>query len=145
MQKPDATWFAFLAVTFAVVGLTGIFACFAAPLPLARALAREAALTEAQAALAAPDPARALEALRPRLGDSAAALLPIGGDMPSRIEAERRAMHLRFQAEAEATASRLRLLIAVVTVVAALFGCILMGAAQNRRNPTPETSNTRDK
>lgn len=145
MQKPDATWFAFLAVTFAVVGLTGIFACFAAPLPLARALARDAALTEARAALAASDPAKSLEALRPRLGDSAAALLPPGGDMPARIEAERRAMHARFAAEAEATASRLRLLIGVVTVVAAVFGCVLMGAAQKRRNPEAETSNTRDR
>ena len=53
MQKTDPTWYAFLAMTFAVVGLTGLFASFAAPLPLARALARDAALNEAQAALAA--------------------------------------------------------------------------------------------
>jgi hypothetical protein len=143
--RPDATWFAFLACAFAVVGMTGIFACYAAPLPLARALARDAALAEAQAALAAPDAAARLEALRPRLGDSAAMLLPPGGDMPARIAAERRAMHARFSAEADATAGRLRLMIAIVTVVAAVFGCVLLGAAQKRRNPAAETSNTRDR
>ena len=133
MQKPDPTWFAFLAMTFAVVGLTGIFASFAAPLPLARALARDAALNDAQAALAAPNPAAALEALRPRLGDSAAALLPLGGDMPARIAAERGAMHARLQAEADATATRLRALIGIVTVVAAVFGCVLLGASARSR------------
>ena len=81
MQRIDPTWFAFLAMAFAVVGLTGAFASFAAPLPLHRALTREAALDDALIAVSAPDPKAALEALRPRLGDSAAALLPIAGDM----------------------------------------------------------------
>ena len=36
-------------MTFVVVGLTGLFATFAAPLPLQRALLREAALDEALA------------------------------------------------------------------------------------------------
>jgi hypothetical protein len=132
MQKPDPTWFAFLAMAFLVVGLTGLFASYAAPLPLARALARDAALDAAQEALAAPDPAAALEALRPRLGDSAAALLPAGGDMPARIAAERRAMHARLEAEADATASRLRMLIMVVTVMAGAFGAVILGAARGR-------------
>jgi hypothetical protein len=133
MKQIDPTWFAFLAMAFAVVGLTGIFASFAAPLPLARALARDAALSEAQALLAAPDPAASLEALRPRLGDSASALLPAGGDMAARIAAERLAMRARLGAEAEATATRLRVLIAIVTVVAALFGCVVMGASRRSR------------
>ena len=43
MKKIDPTWFAFLAMTFVVVGLTGVFATFATPLPLYRALSRDAA------------------------------------------------------------------------------------------------------
>lgn len=150
MQRIDPTWFAFLAMAFAVVGLTGAFASFAAPLPLHRALSRDAALDDALIAVAAPDPKAALEALRPRLGDSAAALLPIAGDMPARIAAERRAMRTRLTADAETTATRLRWLLGIVTLTSALFGGILMGAAarqntgvQNRRNPAAETSNTR--
>ena len=42
MQRIDPTWFAFLAMAFAVVGLAGAFASFAAPLPLHRALSRDA-------------------------------------------------------------------------------------------------------
>ncbi len=57
--------------------------------------------------------------------------------MPARIAAERRAMHARFQAEASATAGRLRLLIGVVTAVAAVFGCVLMGASHGRARPAP--------
>jgi hypothetical protein len=133
MQKTDPTWYAFLAMTFAVVGLTGMFASFAAPLPLARMLARDAALNEAQAALTGSDPAAAIETLRPRLGDSAAALLPLGGDMTARIAAERGAMHARLQAEADATATRLRVLIGIVTVVGAVFGGVVMGASRRTR------------
>ena len=142
MQKTDPTWFAFLTITFLVVGLTGVFASFAAPLPLARALARDAALSDALTALATPDPVAALEALRSRLGDSAGALLPIGGDMPARIAAERTAMHVRLQAEADATASRLRLLIAVVTLTAATFGCVLLGAAVSTRRRQDKVAST---
>jgi len=46
-DRPNVALAAFVAMAFAVVGLTGVFATFAAPLPLERALAREAALDEA--------------------------------------------------------------------------------------------------
>jgi hypothetical protein len=64
----------------------------------------------------------AIAALRDRLDDSAAALLPVGGDMPARIAAERTAMRARFLAEAAAVATRIRWLICVITIMAALFG-----------------------
>jgi hypothetical protein len=120
------TWTAFLAMAFIVVGLAGMFASYAAPLPLERAMARETALDAALQAARGPDPAGAIEALRDRLGESAEALLPVGGDMPARIAAERVAMRARLSAEAAAEASRLRLLIGIVTVMGAVFGAAVL-------------------
>ncbi|MDE2199286.1 MAG: hypothetical protein KGJ41_09695 [Rhodospirillales bacterium] len=122
MQRGNGTWMAFLAITFAVVGLLGVFATYAVPLPLERALAREATLDDALAALHGPNPAAALEALRPRLGSSAAALLPPGDDMPARIAAERVAMRRHFHIEAAAEATRMRWLISIMTVVCGVLG-----------------------
>jgi hypothetical protein len=127
-----ASWTAFLAMAFVVVGLTGIFATYATPLPLARALARETALDEAEAALHRPDPAAAIEALRPRLGESAQALLPVGGDMAARIAAERRAMRARFSQEAEIAATRTRWIIGLVTLMGIAFGAAILNVARRR-------------
>lgn len=121
-----ATWVAFLVMAFVIVGLTGVFASYAVPLPLQRALAREAALDDAMAAARGPDPQAALTALRDRLDDSAAALLPAGGDMAARIAAERTAMRTRFLTEAAAVGTRVRWLICVITVMAALFGIVVL-------------------
>jgi len=122
----DPTWSAFLAMVFVVVGLAGLFASYAVPLPLERALARDTALDAAQAAAHGPDPAAALDALRPQLGDSATALLPPGGDMDARIAAERIAMRTRLQTESDTVALRTRWLLAVVTVMGAVFGVAIL-------------------
>jgi hypothetical protein len=133
-QGVGGTWIAFLTIAFAVVGLTGLFATFAAPLPLERALAREAALDEALAAARSPDPRAALEALRPRLAESAdAILLPavvVGDDLEARVTHERVAMRARLQTEAQAEGNRLRWLICVVTLMAAAFGAAVLHAAR---------------
>jgi len=120
----------FLAMAFAVVGMTGLLAAFIAPLPLERALQREAVLDEVLVAVRASD-AAALEALRPRLGDSAAAVLPAGGtsvaaDFEARVAAERVAMRARRLGEAESTQARLGMMLGVVTLVAAAFGAVMM-------------------
>jgi hypothetical protein len=128
-KNPFATWAAFLAMTIAVVGLVGLFATYACVLPLQRAMARDIALDDAAAALQGAAPAAAIEALRPRLDDSAAALLPIGGDMPARIAAERTAMHARFAADAEVTAVRVRWMIGIVTVMSIVFGAAILKIA----------------
>ncbi len=120
------TWIGFLIITFAIVGLTGLFATFAAPLPLERAMSREQALDDAQVAAHGPDATQAIEALRPRLDESAAALLPVGGDMDARIAAERAAMRTRLQIEADAISLRLKWLVSVVTVMCAAFGVALL-------------------
>lgn len=128
----DTGWTAFLAMAFVVVGLSGIFASYAAPLPLARAVEREAALDEALAAAHRPDAQAAIEALRPRLAESADALLPVGGDMDARIAAERRAMRARLMAEAGAAATRARWIIGVVTLMGIAFGAAVLHAARGR-------------
>ncbi len=129
------TWIAFLAMAFAAVGLVGLFATFAGPLPLQRALAREAALDAAQAAAREPQPAAALAALRPALDDSADAILPAAPDaagptLEQRIARERTAMRARFAADARALATRLRWLICLVTIMAAAFGITILHASR---------------
>ena len=131
MARPIAPLAAFMAMAFAIVGLTGLFATFAAPLPLQRALAREAALDRAAAAAGSAEPEAALAALRPQLGKSAAALAP-GPGLDGRIAAERAAMRARFAVESAVTLTRLRWLVAVITAMGALFGVALLGMAGRR-------------
>ena len=113
-------------MAFCLVGLIGLFATYAAPLPFQRELRREDVLTELAAT-----PSAARPALRDALGDSADAVLIGNGPIEPRIDAERRAMRTRFAAEAEGTARRLRWLIVLVTLTGAGFGAIALGL--NRR------------
>lgn len=115
----------FLMMCFGVLGLTGLLAAHVAPLPLERALQREAVLDEALAAGRAGN-AAALEALRVRLGDSAQAILPPGAEFEAKVAAERTAMRARRLAETEATATRLRWMLILVTLLAGGFGSAMM-------------------
>lgn len=125
------SWLGFLAAAIGAVGLIGLFATFAAPLPLQRAMAREAALDEAVTIARGPDPAVALEALRPRLDDSAGAVLPYAPDLEARVARERPAMRARFATEAAIVATRLRWLIGMVTLMAVTFAAaVLRGASR---------------
>ena len=126
------TWIGFLSMAFAIVGLTGLFASYAAPLPRERELAREVALDDALATAHAPDPAAALAALRDPLGGSAKAVIDGAGPLAQRVHGERLAMRARLQAEAAATDTRLRWLISVVTVMGAAFGAVVIGATARR-------------
>ena len=125
-SPPIWTWLGFLAAAICAVGLMGLFATFAAPLPLQRALAREAALDDALAIARGADPAPALEALRSRLDDSAAVVLPYAPDFEARVARERPAMRARLEAEAAAIARRLRLLVVVVTLMAIAFAAAVL-------------------
>ena len=131
-SKTSPTWIAFLAISFGIVGMIGLFATVAAPLPLERAMLRDAALDDALKAASTPNPAEALAALQDRLGDSAEAISKGQGDLPTRIQTERAAMRAHFTAEADATASRLRLLIIVVTLTAAGFGVLILAGLGGR-------------
>ena len=129
------TWMAFVAMTFVVVGLMGLFATYAAPLPLERALARDAALDEALAASGTPDERTRLDALRSALGESGPAIAQGEGPLLARIQRERAVTRRAFLAEAEALANRLRLMIVIVTVVCGGFACAIVGGL-SRRPPT---------
>jgi hypothetical protein len=128
VKRNSGTWTAFLAMTFIVVGLTGLFATYATPIPLERALARDAALDEALATEGQPNQAALLEALRDRLDDSAAAVIKGTGPLAVRVAAARNAMHAELQHEADAIGDRLRFMIIVVTVLGIVFGAVILGA-----------------
>jgi len=117
----------FLAMCFVIVGLVGLFASFAAPLPLQRALTREHTLDEAEAALAGPNPQAAIAALKDRLDDSAPALIPLPADAHAAIQAERVAMRARFLSDSDVVNTRMRWMIIIVTVMSAIFGVAITG------------------
>ena len=115
-------WTGFLVAAFCVVGMIGLVASYAAPLPYQRELSRDAALD--RLLLTAPDQR---ERLRDALGDSADAVLQGTTPLSQRVAAERTAMHARFTVEADELASRLRLMIVVVTLMAATIGAVALG------------------
>ena len=124
---PNYALMGFLAAAIAVVGMVGVMATYIAPLPLQRAMAREAVL-DALLADGGADYAR----LAPQLADSAAAVKP-GPELAARIAAERVAMRARLQAESDGTAARLRVMALVCSLVAMLFGAVALGAGHRRR------------
>ena len=125
MRRNTGTWMAFLAAAFGVVGLMGLFASYAAPIPLERAMARDATLDEA---LATDGAKPALEQLRDRLGDSAATVIDGAGPIAARVASARAAMHTSLRAEAVAIGDRTRLELLVVTIVGAGFGLIILAS-----------------
>ena len=131
-QRMSGSWIAFAAMAFIVAGMAGIFTTYALPIPMERGFALDAALDDALAAARGPDPAAALAALRPRLGESAAAVLDGPGTPEERIQRERAAMRSRFIAEEEATAVRLRWLCAMITLMGALFVGVIVGGLSRR-------------
>jgi hypothetical protein len=131
MAGRNGAWMGFMAMTFAVVGLTGLFASYAAPLPLERAMQREGAF---DAALAPNLSSAERDALRMQLGEDAAQVLDGAGDLAARVEAARHTARRRFKTEEEAVTSRLRLLVVVVTGAGALFGVAMLSVATRPPN-----------
>ena len=133
-DKPGdtATWAGFLVMAFAVVGLIGAFSTYAAQLPFDRAFARSQTLDAAVAASHAPDPAAALAALRPLLGESADRVLTGAGTMEARVAAERSRMLADLHAEGADYGLRLRVVIAAFTAAAALFGVMVLSIVRRK-------------
>ncbi len=130
MSEPGGTsgdWIGFLLAAIVVVGLAGLFATYAAPLPYQRALAIERVMAKLPAL-----PATAWPQYREALGDSAPAILDGSGPMAARVAAERPVMEARFAREAAAEAWRLRLTLVVVTALACGFGVVLMRLQRGR-------------
>ncbi len=120
----------FIAMCYGIIGLVGIFATFAVPLPLQRAIAREATLDEAQIALHSANPQAGLAALKDRLDDSAAAFTPLPANPDAAIAAERLAMRARLQEDSAAIAERMRWMIGAITILAGAFGIALSGGGR---------------
>jgi hypothetical protein len=114
------TWMAFLVMTIVVVGLTGLFASYALEIPVERVALRDAAL---DLVLTGADP----KSLADSLGDSAPALTGDKAGLPARVAAERTRMHAEIAAEAAAVARRVRWLVVIVTVLGAVFACVIAG------------------
>jgi len=123
------TWTAFLMMCFALVGMAGLFASFATTIPWERAVIRGAVLDSVLDAARAPDAPARLEGLRPVLGPIADRLFTGPGDIRDRVAAERATMLDEQRREADSVAHRIRILVIVVTVMAALVGAGIMALA----------------
>jgi hypothetical protein len=127
------SWSAFLVMLFAVVGLCGLFASYATSIPLERGVARSALLDETLQASGLPDGPARMERLRPRLGALGDAVLDGPGTLPDRIAAARAVVVDEQQREAGSLAYRTRLMLGVVTALAALLAVGILNLA--RRTP----------
>lgn len=132
-NRPIAGLAGFLACAFLVVGLTGVFATYAVPVPLERALQRDAAIDQAGQVLDAPDAAARLQAMAPALGEQAGLLAEAGTPVAARVARAHEAARAELSREAEAIATRMRWLIVQLTVCAAGFGIAVLAVAARQR------------
>jgi hypothetical protein len=122
-------WVAFLVVCFLVTGLTGLFASYSGVIPLERAIHRSRALDNA---LTTDGSAAALSHL---LGGDADLVARGSGDLLARVARAREAVLSEGEREAAAVASRTRLMLGVITVLAAGLGAgILLLAGRPARD-----------
>ena len=132
-MRDGAAWTAFLLMCFAVVGLSGLFASYATSIPLERALARGAALDQALLAARLPDAPARIEALRPALGSSADTILSGPGDVVDRVVAARATVLAEGEREARSVAHRVRIMVGIVSLLAAGLGAGIMALARKAR------------
>ena len=123
-------WVAFLLVCFLLTGLVGLFASYAASIPLERALYRLTAL-DAATATGTPD----ADAIRTVLGANAADLLTGPGELPTRLRRARAVVRREGEREAAAIGRRTRLLVGIVTVLSAAIGAGILMLASRRPSP----------
>jgi hypothetical protein len=131
-QKIDGSRIGFLATSFLVVCLVGVFASYAAPIPYARGLLKEQALDDALATAGKPDQAALLTTLSDRLGEQADLVLHGPGPLPQRIAQARAEARTEALTEGEAEATQMRLLVIVTSIVCAIFGMALSGVGRLR-------------
>ena len=129
MRMPDA-WTAFLLMLFAVVGLCGLFSSYATSLPWERGMARSVLLDDVLAAGTAPDAAQRMEALRPQLGSLASEVLDAPGTLSARVAEARRTIIEEQRRESGSIDFRVRLMLGVVTLIAAGMGAGIMALAR---------------
>jgi hypothetical protein len=131
-QKIDGSRVGFLATSFLLVCLVGVFAASATPIPYARGLLKEQALDDALATAGKPEQAALLAALGDRLGEQADLVLHGAGPLPRRVALARTQARAEALAEGQAEASQMRLLVVVTSIVCAIFGMALAGVGRLR-------------
>jgi hypothetical protein len=131
-QKIDGSRIGFLATSFLVVCLVGVFASSATPVPYARGLLKEQALDDALATAGKPDQQALLAALADRLGEQADLVIKGSGPLPQRIAQARQAARTEAMAEGQAESSQMRLLVVVTSIVCAIFGMAVSGVGRIR-------------
>jgi hypothetical protein len=129
-QKIDGNRIGFLAISFLLVCLVGLFASYATPIPFARGFLREQAFDDALATAGKPDQQAQLAALSDRLGEQADLVIKGPGDLIDRVAHARAEARTQIMAEAKAEGSQMRLLIIVTSIVCAIFGTALSGAGR---------------
>ena len=122
------TWAAFLAAPFAVLALIGLFATYAVGLPHDRWVAREEALERAVTLVEAGAPVSDLAALRPALGEAAAAL--DAQDRRTALSGARAESRAFFLRQSEAVRFRMRLLLLVGAAASFAFGVVVLGMSR---------------
>jgi hypothetical protein len=127
------SWSAFLVMLFAVVGLCGLFASYATSIPLERGLARAALLDQVLTDSAAPDSSARLRLLRPKLDSLAPMVLDGTGPLPDRVKAARAVVEDEQRREEASLGFRVRLMLAIVTSLAALLAVGILGLARRTR------------
>jgi hypothetical protein len=113
-------WAAFLVVCFLVTGLVGLFASYAGAIPLERAVHRIRVLDQALTTDGSQ------EAVARLLGPDTDLVARQAGDLPARVAAARAAILEEGEREAEAVGNRTRLMLGVVTVLAAGLGSMVL-------------------
>ena len=129
-MRNTAAWTGFLVMLFAIVGLCGLFASYADSIPLERGIARSALLDTALTTATAPDGTQRLEQLRPMLGELAKPVLDAPGPLADRVAKARLTVVDEQRREAASVGYRTRLMLAVVTILAAGLGAGILSIVQ---------------
>lgn len=124
------SWAAFLVMLFAIVGLCGLFASYATSIPLERGQARLALLDRVMVDGTGSDGPARLEKLRPQLGSLAPALLDRSGLLEDRVKTARAIVQDEQQREESSLTYRTRLMLGVITSIAAVLGVGILGLAR---------------
>jgi hypothetical protein len=123
------TWMAFLAMAFAVVGLSGLFATYAMSAPW-----RRAALEIASLDADGPVEARITAALGP---DVAPRIAAPGTAPEAALHAARAAVLRRAEEDADSAETHTRWLIVIVTTMGAVFGAAVLGMGRDASASPP--------
>ena len=131
-MRNSTAWTGFLVMLFAIVGLCGLFASYADSIPLERGTARSALLDTALSTGAGADGAQRLEQLRPMLGDLGVLVLDGAGPLAERVAKARLVVVDEQRREAASVGYRTRLMLVVVTLLAAGLGAGILALVQRQ-------------